>query len=102
MRAGREWRLRWQHSVAAIDRNGRPTAKTCVIAEISAPHGPLDAGVLGGLVDVEHDLIRTRTAEGRERAKSRGVKFVRKRTLTSHQQKEARKRLEAGETQHSG
>ena len=28
--------------------------------------------VLGGLADVERDLIRTRTAEGRNRAKARG------------------------------
>ena len=28
--------------------------------------------VLGGLADVERDLIRTRTAEGRSRAKDRG------------------------------
>jgi DNA invertase Pin-like site-specific DNA recombinase len=34
-------------------------------------------------------------------AKAKGVKFGRKPTLTPHQQKEARKRLEAGETQRS-
>ena len=28
--------------------------------------------VLGGLADVERDLIRTRTAEGRSRAEARG------------------------------
>jgi DNA invertase Pin-like site-specific DNA recombinase len=28
--------------------------------------------VLGGLADVERDLIRTRTAEGRNRTKARG------------------------------
>jgi len=28
--------------------------------------------VLGGLEDVERDLIRTRTAEGRSRAKAQG------------------------------
>jgi len=28
--------------------------------------------VLGGLADVERDLIRTRTGEGRKRAKARG------------------------------
>ena len=30
--------------------------------------------VLGGLAEFERDLIRTRTGEGRERAKARGVK----------------------------
>jgi DNA invertase Pin-like site-specific DNA recombinase len=33
--------------------------------------------VLGGLADVERDLIRTRTAEGRSRAKARGQHTVR-------------------------
>jgi DNA invertase Pin-like site-specific DNA recombinase len=34
--------------------------------------GRLMLAVLGGLADVERDLIRTRTAEGRSRAKARG------------------------------
>jgi DNA invertase Pin-like site-specific DNA recombinase len=34
--------------------------------------GRLMIAVLGGLADVERDLIRTRTAEGRNRAKRRG------------------------------
>jgi DNA invertase Pin-like site-specific DNA recombinase len=32
--------------------------------------GQLMIAVLGGLADVERDLIRTRTAEGRDRAKA--------------------------------
>jgi DNA invertase Pin-like site-specific DNA recombinase len=39
------------------------------------------------------------TARGRADAKAKGVKFGRQPTLTPHQQKEARKRLGAGETQ---
>jgi DNA invertase Pin-like site-specific DNA recombinase len=42
-----------------------------------------------------------RTAPGRADAKARGVKFGRKPSLTLHQQQEARKRIEAGETQRS-
>jgi DNA invertase Pin-like site-specific DNA recombinase len=34
--------------------------------------GRLMIAVLGGLADVERDLIRTRTAEGRNRAQKRG------------------------------
>ena len=34
--------------------------------------GRLMLAVLGGLADVERDLIRTRTAEGRSRAKAQG------------------------------
>jgi hypothetical protein len=45
--------------------------------------------------------IMERTARGRADAKAKGVKFGRKPTLTPHQQKEARKRIEAGETQRS-
>jgi DNA invertase Pin-like site-specific DNA recombinase len=33
--------------------------------------------VLGGLAEFETDLIRTRTGEGRKRAKARGVKLGR-------------------------
>ena len=54
--------------------------------------------VLGGLADVERDLIRTRTSEGRERAKARGVKLGRKPKLTPQQKSEALERRAAGET----
>jgi DNA invertase Pin-like site-specific DNA recombinase len=40
-------------------------------------------------------------AQGRADAKANGIKFGRKPILTPHQQKEARQRLEAGETQRS-
>ena len=53
---------------------------------------------LGGLADVERDLIRTRTAEGRERAKARGVKMGRPPKFTPQQQKEARRRSAQGAT----
>jgi DNA invertase Pin-like site-specific DNA recombinase len=42
-----------------------------------------------------------RTARGRADAKAKGVKCGRKPILTPHQQQEARKRIEAGETQRS-
>jgi DNA invertase Pin-like site-specific DNA recombinase len=38
---------------------------------------------------LERDLIRVRTAEGRERARACGVKLGRKPMLTQHPQKEA-------------
>ena len=54
---------------------------------------------LGGLAEFERDLIRARTAEGRERARARGVHLGRKKKLTLHQQREAiRRRDELGET----
>ena len=41
-------------------------------ADTSTSTGRLMIAVLGGLADVERDLIRTRTGEGRARAKLRG------------------------------
>ena len=41
-------------------------------ADTATSTGPLMIAVLGGLTDVERDLIRTRTAEVWSRAKARG------------------------------
>ena len=41
-------------------------------ADTGTNTGRLMLAVLGGLADVERDLIRTRTAEGRNRAKAQG------------------------------
>jgi hypothetical protein len=49
--------------------------------------GRLMLAVLGGLADVERDLIRTRTAEGRSRAKARGKHMGRPPSLPRHSRK---------------
>ena len=67
-------------------------------ADTATATGRLMIAVLGGLVDVERDLIRTRTSEGRERAKARGMKLGRKPKLTVQQKNEALTRRTAGET----
>src|SRR5712692_10510855 len=67
-------------------------------ADTTIAHGRLMLTVLGGLAEFERELIRTRTGEGRARAKARGVKLGRKPKLTPHQQKEARARRDSGET----
>jgi DNA invertase Pin-like site-specific DNA recombinase len=54
--------------------------------------------VLGGLADVERDLIRTHTAEGRSRAKAQGKHIRRPPSLTPAQQKEAIRRRARGAT----
>jgi DNA invertase Pin-like site-specific DNA recombinase len=54
--------------------------------------------VLGGLADVERDLIRTRTAEGRSRAQKRGQHMARPSKLTDAQKAEARRRQAQGAT----
>ena len=58
------------------------------------------AGVLGfyNSTDVERDLIRTRTAEGRSRAKARGKHMGRPPSLTPEQKKDAIRRLAQGAT----
>ena len=53
---------------------------------------------LAGLAEFERDLIRARTGEGRARAVARGQRMGRRPKLTPHQQKEAIKRREQGET----
>lgn len=67
-------------------------------ADTTTPHGRLMLTILAGLAEFERELIRSRTSEGRERAKSRGVRLGRKPKLTRHQRHEALERREAGES----
>ena len=66
-------------------------------ADTTTAHGRLMLTVLGGLAEFERELIHSRTSEGRERAKARGVKLGRKPKLTTHQKAEAIKRRANGE-----
>ncbi len=66
-------------------------------ADTTTSHGRLMLTVLGGLAEFERDLIRSRTGEGRARAKARGVKMGRKPKLTAHQRAEAIRRRDDGE-----
>lgn len=67
-------------------------------ADTGTSSGRLMLAVLGGLADVERDLIRARTAEGRTRAKARGKHMGRPPALTLEQQVEARQRRADGAT----
>jgi DNA invertase Pin-like site-specific DNA recombinase len=67
-------------------------------ADTGTRTGRLMLAVLGGLADVERDLIRTRTAEGRSRAKAQGKHMGRPPSLTPAQQKEAIRRRAQGAT----
>src|ERR1700739_3022977 len=67
-------------------------------AETGTSRGRLVLAVLGGLADVERDLIRTRTAEGRSRAKAQGKAMGRPPSLTPVQKKEVIRRRAQGET----
>jgi DNA invertase Pin-like site-specific DNA recombinase len=67
-------------------------------ADSTSSTGRLMLAVLGGLADVERDLIRTRTAEGRSRAKAQGKAMGRPPSLTPEAKKEAIRRRAQGET----
>ena len=69
-----------------------------VWADTTTPHGRLMLTVLGGLAEFERDLIRTRTGEGRARAKTRGVHMGRPPKPTAHQKREALNALADGST----
>ena len=80
------------------DREGQFRSLAEPWADTATSTGRLMIAVLGGLANVERDLIRTRTAEGRSRAKARGQHIGRPPSLTPQQQKEARRRRAEGET----
>jgi DNA invertase Pin-like site-specific DNA recombinase len=67
-------------------------------ADTGTSTGRLMIAVLGGLAEVERDLIRTRTAEGRSRAQKRGQHMGRPSKLTDAQKAEARRRRAEGAT----
>lgn len=66
-------------------------------ADTTTPHGRLLVTILGGIGEFERDLIRSRTTEGREQAKEKGVRMGRKPKLTPHQRREAIERRDRGE-----
>jgi DNA invertase Pin-like site-specific DNA recombinase len=67
-------------------------------ADTTTPHGRLMLTVLGGLAEFERELIRSRTGEGRARAKAKGVHMGRPWKLTPHQRQEVLARLDRGDT----
>ena len=105
--------------IAAVDRLSRDTTDLLIIArdiqkagaglrslaepvlDTTGDFAELVLAMLGVAAKLERRRIMERTARGRADAKAKGVKFGRKPTLTPHQQNEARKRVESGETQRS-
>jgi DNA invertase Pin-like site-specific DNA recombinase len=103
----------------AVDRLSRDTTDRLVIArdmqragahirslaepflDTTSDFAEIIFAILGVAAKLERRRILERTARGRADAKANGVKFGRKPILTPHQQKEARKRLDTGETQRS-
>jgi DNA invertase Pin-like site-specific DNA recombinase len=103
----------------AVDRLSRDAADLLVIArniqragaglrsiaepvvDTTSDFAELVLAMLGVAAKLERRRILERTARGRVDAKAKGVRFGRKPKLTPHQQREARERIEAGETQRS-
>src|SRR4051812_40330279 len=81
-----------------VDAGGQFRSLAEPWADTGTSTGRLMLAVLGGLADVERDLIRTRTAEGRSRAKVQGKHMGRPPSLTAAQQKEATRRRAEGAT----
>jgi DNA invertase Pin-like site-specific DNA recombinase len=81
-----------------VDAGGQFRSLAEPWADTATSTGRLMLAVLGGLADVERDLIKTRTAEGRNRAKARGQHMGRPPKLTPQQQVEARRRRAGGAT----
>jgi len=71
------------------------------VVDATSDFAELVLAMLGVAANLERRRIIERTARARADAKANGVKFGRKPSLTPHQQQEARKRIDAGETQRS-
>jgi len=79
-----------------VDAGGQFRSLAEPWADTGTSTGRLMIAVLGGLADVERDLIRTRTAESRSQAKTRGQHMGRPPKLTPQQATEARRRRAEG------
>jgi DNA invertase Pin-like site-specific DNA recombinase len=66
-------------------------------ADTTTPHGRLMMTVLAGIAEFERELIISRCAEGRARAKAEGQKFGPPFKLTPLQQKEAMRMIDEGQ-----
>jgi DNA invertase Pin-like site-specific DNA recombinase len=67
-------------------------------ADTTTSHGRLMLTVLGGIAEFARDLIRSRTEDGRKRARAAGIHMGRASALTKHQQTEWRAHIHSGKT----
>jgi DNA invertase Pin-like site-specific DNA recombinase len=77
---------------ANCGRQGAILLARGVVGRHQHQHRAADDRRAGRLADVERDLIRTRTAQGRSRAQKRGQHMGRPARLTEAQKAEARRR----------
>lgn len=85
------------HAVKEVGAGFRSIAEPMV--DTTSQFAEVIIAVLGIAASWERARITERTAAGRTQAKARGVKFGRKTALTPHQQVEALRKLDAGDTQ---
>ena len=71
------------------------------VVDTTSDFAELVLAMLGVAAKLERRRILERTARDHADAKAKGVQFGRKPKLTAHQQREARQRIDAGETQRS-
>jgi DNA invertase Pin-like site-specific DNA recombinase len=69
--------------------------------DLTTPMGRGFIALFSAMAEDERHRIVARADAGRKVARTKGVKFGRKPALNEHQQKEARKRLDAGESARS-
>jgi len=67
-------------------------------ADTTRPMSRVLLTVFAGLSELERNLIKDRTEEGRQPARQRGVRFGRKPKLTRHQQSEATRMIREGQS----
>jgi DNA invertase Pin-like site-specific DNA recombinase len=67
--------------------------------DTTSPSGRLTISILASIAEFERELIASRMAEGRNRARAKGVKFGPKFKLSRYQRQEALARLTKGESQ---
>jgi DNA invertase Pin-like site-specific DNA recombinase len=103
-----EWDRATRSMVDGIAIIERISKRGCLIKVLDKPHldltTPLGRGFiafLSAMAEDERQRIVKRANDGRTAAKAKGVRFGRKPKLTDHQQSEARRRLEAGESARS-
>ena len=91
--------------IGIIDRVNKRGALIKVLdkrhLDLTTPIGRGFIAFLSAMAEDERERIVKRANDGRRVARTKGVKFGRKPKLTAHQQKEARKRLRAGDSARS-
>jgi len=91
-----------KHLLDIVEFLQRKKATFCSLgepwADTTSHAGKMIMTVFAGVAEFERDLIRERTGSGRERAKTRGVKFGRPRKLSPDQRKLALRLIEEGKS----